>query len=441
LSKTALVVDDSRTARIVLQRILETHDLDVATAESAEAAIAYLSEVRPDIIFMDHQMPGMDGFEAVSAIKNNPATATIPIMMYTAQKGELYVGQARALGAIGVLPKQLEPVEVSKVLESLRIIDKDAAWREQHELVGADERTGDYPSLEYVDQDLRVMIQELFDQQRAILRRELQDSRDKIASRVADEIRSPAITDTDVAPSKPERVLPGYSQIFIAVLIVIATAFAWLYWQREQSWSDLQQKNVELQSALNERQAAATQDGYEIRQQLDDYQDSLDVATSVALDSLEWAANQSSQYGFDELPMGDFRLSVIQELVSHLSSLDFRGLVRIESHVGNFCMTIAGPSGYALSAADLLASRCEQIGFEPGEAYELGMRQSVAFANFVNLTGERTGGAIRFEIISLGNSNPLLDYPATAAGVTASAWNDIAASNNRVDISLYPNLP
>jgi CheY-like chemotaxis protein len=441
LSKTALVVDDSRTARIVLQRILETHDLDVATAESAEAAIAYLSEVRPDIIFMDHQMPGMDGFEAVSAIKNNPATATIPIMMYTAQKGELYVGQARALGAIGVLPKQLEPVEVSKVLESLRIIDKDAEWREQHELADTDERTGDYPSLEYVDQDLRVMIQELFDQQRAILRRELQDSRDKIASRVADEIRSPAIPGTDVAPSKPERVLPGPSQIVIAVLIVIATAFAWLYWHREQSWTDLQQTNVELQRALNERQAVATQDDFEVRHQLDEYQDSLDVATSVALDGLEWAANQSSQYGFDELPMGDFRLSVIQELVSHLSALDFRGLVRIESHVGNFCMTIAGPSGYALAATDLLASRCEQIGFEPGEAYELGMRQSVAFANFVNLTGERTAGAIRFEIISLGNSNPLLDYPATAAGVTAAAWNDIAASNNRVDISLYPYLP
>jgi CheY-like chemotaxis protein len=441
LNKTALVVDDSRTARIVLQRILETHDLDVATAESAEDAIAYLSEVRPDIIFMDHQMPGMDGFEAVSAIKNNPATATIPIMMYTAQKGELYVGQARALGAIGVLPKQLEPVEVSKVLESLRIIDKDAAWREQHELVDADERTGDYPSLEYVDQDLRVMIQELFDQQRAILRRELQDSRDKIASRVADEIRSPAITDTDVAMSMPERALPSSSQIFIAVLIVIASAFAWLYWQREQSWTNLQQQNVELQRTLSERQVTATQDGYEIRQQLDDYRVSLDVATSVALDGLEWAANQSSQYAFDELPMGDFRLAVIQELVSHLSALDFRGLVRIESHVGNFCMTIAGPSGYALAPTDLSASQCEQIGFEPGEAYELGMRQSVAFANFVNLAVERTGGAIRFEIISLGNSNPLLDYPATAAGVTASAWNDIAASNNRVDISLYPSLP
>ena len=111
----------------------KTHDIEVATAESAEGAIEYLSESQPDIIFMDHEMPGMDGLEAVSTIKDNPATATIPIMMYTAQQGELYVGQARALGAIGVLPKQLEPVEVSKVLESLRIIGEDAEAREKRD--------------------------------------------------------------------------------------------------------------------------------------------------------------------------------------------------------------------------------------------------------------------------------------------------------------------
>src|SRR5210317_2026070 len=122
VSKTALIVDDSKSARVVLKGILKTHDLDVDTVESAEDALDYLIKNRPDVIFMDHLMPGMDGFEAVSAIKRNPDTATIPIMMYTSQEGEVYVGQARALGAVGVLPKQVEPVEVSKVLTSLRVI-------------------------------------------------------------------------------------------------------------------------------------------------------------------------------------------------------------------------------------------------------------------------------------------------------------------------------
>src|SRR5258707_3473204 len=91
-------------------------------AESAEQAIEYLKNNRPDAIFMDHLMPGMDGLQAVQAIKGNPQTAMIPIMMYTSQEGELDVGQARALGAMGVLPKQVRPVDVSKVLYELHLL-------------------------------------------------------------------------------------------------------------------------------------------------------------------------------------------------------------------------------------------------------------------------------------------------------------------------------
>ena len=76
---------------------------------------------------MDHLMPGMDGFQAVQAIKNNPRTATIPIMMYTSQEGELYLSQARALGAIGVLPKQTKHADVAKALEQLRLLGEHRA--------------------------------------------------------------------------------------------------------------------------------------------------------------------------------------------------------------------------------------------------------------------------------------------------------------------------
>lgn len=411
MAKTALVVDDSKTARVVLQEMLETHDLDVVSAESAEDALEFLGEFRPDIIFMDHEMPGMDGLQAVSAIKNNPATATIPIMMYTAQQGEVYVGQARALGAVGVLPKQLEPVEVSKVLESLRIIGEDDARSAQTD-------SGTYPSLENFDEDLKVLIRDLFDQQRTILRKDLHASHEKIAARAA--------------------LLPGPMQIVVGVLAVIAMVFAWLYWRSEASWQDMQQQYVDLQRAYDERQVPVAPNGIESGQQLVDLRQSMEVATNVALESLEWGANQSSQYGIDELPMGDFRLSIIERLTDHLMALEFRGLVRIESHVGNFCLSFAGPGGYAVAAPDLPVTRCDRVGSEPGEAYELGLRQSVAFANFINRASERTTGAIRFEIISFGNSSPLLDYPLATAGVTASAWNEIAASNNRVDISLFP---
>ena len=120
--KRSLVVDDSKSARVILSRMLEKYDIEVDMAESAEQAIEYLKSNRPDAIFMDHLMPGMDGLQAVQAIKGNPQTAMIPIMMYTSQEGELYVGQARALGALGVLPKQVRPVDVSKVLYELHLL-------------------------------------------------------------------------------------------------------------------------------------------------------------------------------------------------------------------------------------------------------------------------------------------------------------------------------
>ena len=137
--------------------------------------------------------------------------------------------------------------------------------------------------------------------------------------------------------------------------------------------------------------------------------------------------------------MDDFRLSVIEKVSDRLVDLDFRGLIRIESHVGNFCMSFAGPDGYSLAADDLPAQQCDRIGFESTEAYELGLRQSVAFANFVATADERTGGRIRFQIVSSGSAKPLLDYPSTAEGVAAATWNDIAANNQRVEVSLHPD--
>src|SRR6202163_4085724 len=120
--KRALVADDPKSARVILSRMLEKDDIEVYMAESAEQALEYLKSDRPDAIFMDHLMPGMDGLQAVQAIKGNPKTAMIPIMMYTSQEGELYVGQARALGALGVLPKQVRPVDVSKVFYELHLL-------------------------------------------------------------------------------------------------------------------------------------------------------------------------------------------------------------------------------------------------------------------------------------------------------------------------------
>jgi CheY-like chemotaxis protein len=54
---------------VILSRMLESYGLQVDAAESAEQAFEFLSHQRPDVIFMDHLMPGMDGFQAVQVLK------------------------------------------------------------------------------------------------------------------------------------------------------------------------------------------------------------------------------------------------------------------------------------------------------------------------------------------------------------------------------------
>ena len=298
MSKTALIVDDSRSARVVLKRVLETHELDVDTAESAEDALDYLTEHRPDVIFMDHLMPGMDGFEAVSAIKRNPDTATIPIMMYTSQEGEVYVGQARALGAVGVLPKKIAPVEVSKVLKSLRVIGGEESKEDSAEEKSAIESSGEFAALETLDQDLRLLIKDLFEQQRAIIRRDLLDSYEAIATRVADEIRPAPIEEAPETVDEEDGKTSGFMRAAVAVLAVFTMIFAWLYWQREQSWQDMQAQNAELQRVFENQRIAEAEDSLQALQQIGSYQQSIDAMYAATISSLEWGANQSSQYRF-----------------------------------------------------------------------------------------------------------------------------------------------
>jgi CheY-like chemotaxis protein len=439
LSKTALIVDDSKSARVVLKRLLESHELDVDTAESAEAALDYLIDHRPDVIFMDHMMPGMDGFEAVTAIKNNPDTATIPIMMYTSQEGELYVGQARALGAVGVLPKQVEPVEVSKVLRSLRVIGDET---ERRKADGSAEPTdsGEYPGLEKMDKELRLMIQGLFDQQRAVLRRDLLDSYEAIATRVADEIRpkqAPEAEEPEIEPDESDHI-PGRFKIATIILSVLVAVFASLYWQREQSWQDVLVENTALRNAIQQGNSSYAAGASEIQKRIDAYQSSLGSAYSAALASIEWGVNQAAQYSFDELPFGDKRLRIIEDMSDRLLEIGFVGLVKMDSHVGEFCMLSVGQGNYALPQADLDAAQCDAIGFGAAESVDLGLRQSVAFANFINVSSARTQGRIRFEIASLGTSDPAVPYPASLTGLDAASWNKVAAANNRVVVTLIP---
>lgn len=112
----ALVVDDSRSARKVLERMLQKAGLEVEVAEDAESAMEMLRTHQPDVIFMDHMMPGMSGLEATKAIKETPELSHIPTIMYTSKDDEDYISQAIAHGACAVLPKPASGEALSNAL-------------------------------------------------------------------------------------------------------------------------------------------------------------------------------------------------------------------------------------------------------------------------------------------------------------------------------------
>jgi CheY-like chemotaxis protein len=123
MTKKALIVDDSRLACRVLAKMLDGFNITSDEAYSAENALVYLNKKQPDVIFLDHIMPGMNGLEMMKILKNNPTTATIPVMMYTSKEGGVYFGQARSLGAIDVLPKGLEETHLRKALEKIGLLN------------------------------------------------------------------------------------------------------------------------------------------------------------------------------------------------------------------------------------------------------------------------------------------------------------------------------
>ncbi len=121
----ALVVDDSRLARIALSKLLAPHNIDVIMAGSSEEAMLIAKEESPDIIFMDYMMPDVDGYETTKMICSDPELNHIPVVMCTSQDTEEDRKRARECGAKGFLTKPTTQPVLDKVINALnKLSDK-----------------------------------------------------------------------------------------------------------------------------------------------------------------------------------------------------------------------------------------------------------------------------------------------------------------------------
>ncbi|MQX38078.1 response regulator [Roseospira navarrensis] len=136
-----LVVDDTPDIRDLLGRYLDQYGFAVETAADAQAARHALADNgRPDLMILDLMMPGEDGLSLCRALRADPATADLPIVMLTAMGEETDRVVGLELGADDYVPKPFNPREL---LARVRAVLRRAAPAS----TGSDSGAADPPAL------------------------------------------------------------------------------------------------------------------------------------------------------------------------------------------------------------------------------------------------------------------------------------------------------
>jgi CheY-like chemotaxis protein len=461
-AKRALIVDDSKSARLFLARILEKYDLDVDNAENAEAAIQYLTTQRPDVIFMDHMMPGMDGFQAVQAIKNNPRTATIPIMMYTSQEGELYLGQARALGAVGVLPKQIKQADVSKVLYQLHlVVDRRHSDQSTFTAVNApDIHDSSLPDLAAIaaaaDPSLpKALTTSSLREQFAELRRALVMGVDTQTDRITAEVRALLLESLPpplpgAPPPRPRDAVP-WGWVVASVSLAIALASTSLWWRSVTELRGVTTELGQLRAAVLEQRGAplafpprpsdrqgnapGAPPGAPMGGPL---AESVPGVGAAGVGHPGGPANEAKPtvmavpYGSE--PLGGSRLEAVRQLVYRLARENAAGVVDVKAFAGRFCLVGNAVDGFSLAPDETLFAKCDLVGNPLEDALSPAQHTPLALANLAGDVRHSTHGALQVQS-SVGDPAQLAaPYPPISSDLTAGEWNRAASTDNRLEI-------
>jgi CheY-like chemotaxis protein len=430
VAKRALIVDDSKSARLSLARTLEKHAIEVDTAETAEQALEYLWTHRPDAIFMDHNMPGMDGLQAVQAIKNNPRTATIPIMMYTSQEGELYLSQARALGAIGVLPKQIKPADVTKMLYQLNLaVDRrssadSGAFRAVPDnnvaVIGSD---GPFHAFDnpFNSGALREQLTDL--------RRTVLSGFDSQGDRLLADMRGVLQELHPQVPPTLTQTRPWQPWVPAAALTAAFVVLVGLLWHQSAELTSVEEQLAALKLSVPVTTAPVSAS------------DAASSSAAPAPADPPLAPRTSLRPIIQQVPYGaepfsGSRLDSMRQLFDRLATQGFQGSVDIRTYGGRFCLVGNASDGYSLAPEDLLYSRCDVVSGARDEATAGGVRIPVALADLVGSLRASTHDQVRVQIAA-GEGSSAGAYPAATDTLTAGEWNRAAAANNRIEIRLH----
>ncbi len=112
-----LTVDDSRTMRDMLQAALSPAGFDIVQAKDGLHALEVLETCKPDVIVTDINMPRMDGYDLIGAVRTSGKLPGVPILVLSTESAAEKKQKARAAGATGWIVK---PFDSAKLIDAIR---------------------------------------------------------------------------------------------------------------------------------------------------------------------------------------------------------------------------------------------------------------------------------------------------------------------------------
>jgi CheY-like chemotaxis protein len=115
----ALVVDDSKVAHLNLRKLLTHRGVEVDWVGSGEECLEYLKRQKPDVVFMDVMMPGMDGFDTTGVIHKDPSIEAPPVVICSANATDEDRQNAENNGAVDFLSKPYTQDKLDEILNKV----------------------------------------------------------------------------------------------------------------------------------------------------------------------------------------------------------------------------------------------------------------------------------------------------------------------------------
>ncbi|MBM4059671.1 MAG: response regulator [Planctomycetes bacterium] len=116
MERTVLIIEDEKLIIVSTQMVLEAAGFRVDSATNGEDGIAKARSRSPDLILLDIMMPGIDGWETLTRLKRDPATAGIPVVIFTAREHARGHQKSSEMGAVDYFRKPFEPDELIELV-------------------------------------------------------------------------------------------------------------------------------------------------------------------------------------------------------------------------------------------------------------------------------------------------------------------------------------